>query len=104
MRRNRKRAVRSDFLVPQTEPRLSCAAVVPWKTLGCWPAPVRVVVPTRECENGQIFVASCRALCFLRAGAAAFGAADISMGTIANVQTDIVQMLARRTTVAVALG
>ena len=35
--------------------------------------------------NGEVFVASTRALRFLRACAATFGAADVGMGSIANV-------------------
>src|SRR5258707_14926223 len=54
--------------------------------------------------NGEIFISSRRTLRFLWARSAAFGAADIGMGTIANVQADIVQLLSCRTTVAVALG
>lgn len=42
--------------------------------------------------------------CAFWAGSAALGAADIGIGAIANVQTDIVQVLACRTTVAVAIG
>ena len=54
--------------------------------------------------NSQIFITSTGALCFLGACSAPFGAADIGMGTIANVQADVVQLLAGRTTVAVAVG
>ncbi len=54
--------------------------------------------------NGEIFISSIGALCFLGAGSAAFGAADIGMGMIANVQPHIVQLLSCRTTVAVAFG
>ena len=43
--------------------------------------------------NGEIFISSSCALRFLGACSAAFGAADIGMGTIANVQADIVQLL-----------
>ena len=53
--------------------------------------------------NGEMFISSSCALRFLGACSAAFGAADIGMGTIANVQADIVQLLSCRTTVAVAL-
>src|SRR5258707_10838422 len=54
--------------------------------------------------NGEIFISSRRTLRFLWARSAAFGAADIGTGAIANVQADIVQLLSCRTTVAVALG
>jgi hypothetical protein len=53
--------------------------------------------------DGQIFISPTCAVRFLRAGSTTFGAADISMGAIANVQPDIVQLRSRRTTVAVAL-
>jgi hypothetical protein len=53
--------------------------------------------------NGEIFVSSTRALRFLWAGSTTLGTADIGMGTIANVQPDVVQLLSCRTTVAVAL-
>jgi hypothetical protein len=54
--------------------------------------------------NGEIFISSAGALHFLGASSAAFGAADIGMGTIANVQANVVQLLSGRTTVPVALG
>src|SRR5579864_3570628 len=53
--------------------------------------------------DSQIFISSTRAFCFLRAGSTTFGATDIGMSTIAGVQSDIVQLLSRRTTIAVAL-
>ena len=54
--------------------------------------------------NDEILVASSRALCFLRTCSAAFRAADVSMGSIANIQADVVQLLSGRTTVALTLG
>src|SRR5215467_7446547 len=54
--------------------------------------------------NGEIFIASSRALRFLRAGSTAFRATDIGMSTIANVQADVVQLLSGWTAVAVTLG
>ena len=46
--------------------------------------------------NGEVLISAIGTLRFLRAGSAAFRAADIGMGTIANVQSDIVQLLAGR--------
>src|SRR5208283_4465660 len=36
--------------------------------------------------DSQIFISSTRALCLLRAGSATFGAANVSVSTIANIQ------------------
>ena len=54
--------------------------------------------------DGEIFISPTRALRFLGACSATFGAADVGMGSIANVQPNLVQLLSGRTTVAVALG
>src|SRR5262249_15897232 len=54
--------------------------------------------------DGEIFISPTRALRFLGACSATFGAADVGMCSNANVQPTVVQLLCGRTTVAVALG
>src|SRR5215468_4521693 len=63
MRRKRNDAAQCDSSVLQTKPRLSCAVVVPWKTLVYSPTPVPAGVPTHRCEWRDICIApSCIAL------------------------------------------
>src|SRR5512133_72394 len=50
----------------------------------------------------KIFVSSTRALWFLRAGPTTFGAANVSVSTIANIQANVVELFSRRTAITVA--
>jgi hypothetical protein len=52
--------------------------------------------------DSQIFISSTRASCFLRAGSATFGAANVSVSTIANIQPNVVELFPSRTAIAVA--
>src|SRR5580765_9012855 len=49
----------------------------------------------------KIFVSSTRALWFLRAGPTTFGAANVSVSTIANIQANVVELFSRRTAITV---
>src|SRR4029077_8889093 len=50
----------------------------------------------------KIFVSSTRALWFLRASPATFGAANVSVSTIASIQANVVELFSRRTAITVA--
>src|SRR5262245_23896524 len=52
--------------------------------------------------DSKILIASTCAWCFLRARPATFGAANVSVSTIANIQANVVELFSRRTAIAVA--
>jgi len=52
--------------------------------------------------NGEIFVSPTRAVCFLGARTATFGTADVGVRTIADIQPNVVELLTRRATIAIA--
>jgi hypothetical protein len=54
--------------------------------------------------NGEIFISPTGALSFLQASPATFGAADVSVSTIANIQPNVVKLFPSRAAIAVALG
>src|SRR5438477_12801812 len=54
--------------------------------------------------NGEIFISPAGALSFLKASPATFGAADVSVSPIANIQPNVVELFPSRAAIAVALG
>ena len=52
--------------------------------------------------DSQILISSTRAVCLLRAGSATFGAANVSVSTIANIQPNVVALFRSRTAITVA--